>query len=285
MGQETLSFITGSARPGNNECGVDLLSRVNPRHGEWTLHPQVVGQLWKRFGRVAEDLFASHENSHCPLFFLLTRDGHTVILSHTDCPELAGEIVAGGANAALGRPALASPAVQRPPLASSRGDISPRPRQSCSLVIETIQNVRAASTYSAYDRKLNVVEEWCAHKLIVPFLCSTADVLCSLQELLDKGRAFLPLRFISLWFLRVMWRLTITLWVDTRLYAGLWEVHSVWTGCQNPWFRRGTCLALFKGVSFQDIFAAACCASPHTIVRFYRLDVTEPLLAHSILSV
>ncbi len=114
-------------------------------------------------------------------------------LSHTDCPKLAREIVAGGANAALGRPALASPAAQRPPLASSRGDISPRPRQSCSLgpaherfnlnatglppkVIETIQNVRAASTYSAYDRKLNVVEEWCAHKLIVPFLCSVADV-------------------------------------------------------------------------------------------------------------
>ncbi len=135
-------------------------------------------------------------------------------LSHTDFPELAGEIVAGGANEALGRPALASPAAQRPPLASLRGDISPRPGQSCSLgpaherfnlnatgltpkVIETIQNVRAASTYSVYDSKLNVVEEWCAHKLIVPFLCSVADVLCSLQELLDKGRAFLPLRFIS----------------------------------------------------------------------------------------
>lgn len=54
-------------------------------------------------------------------------------LSHTDCPELAREIVAGGDNAALGRPALASPAAQRLPLASAQGDILPSPGQSCSL--------------------------------------------------------------------------------------------------------------------------------------------------------
>ncbi len=47
-------------------------------------------------------------------------------LSHTDFPELvAGEIVAGGANEALGRPVLASPAAQRSPLTSSRGDFTP----------------------------------------------------------------------------------------------------------------------------------------------------------------
>ncbi len=38
------------------------------------------------------------------------------------------------------------------------------------------------------------------------------------------------------------WGLTITLWVDTRLYAGLWEVHGIWTGCQNHRVCRGTCL-------------------------------------------
>ncbi len=58
-----------------------------------------------------------------------------------------------------------------------------------------------------------------------------------------KGRAFSTvIRCISLRFLRVMWGLTITLWVDTRLYAGLWEVHGIWTGCQNHWFCHGTCL-------------------------------------------
>ncbi len=46
-----------------------------------------------------------------------------------------------------------------------------------------------------------------------------------------------------------------------------------------------TLWALFKGVSIQDICVAASWALPHIFVRFYRLDVTEPSLAHSILSV
>lgn len=47
-------------------------------------------------------------------------------LSHTDCPELAGEIVADEDNAALSQPVLASPSVQRPPFTSMWGDIPPR---------------------------------------------------------------------------------------------------------------------------------------------------------------
>ncbi len=61
--------------PGIMNVGADLLSRGNPLNGEWTLHPQVVSRLWERFGRVAVDHFASHENTHCPLFFSLARDG------------------------------------------------------------------------------------------------------------------------------------------------------------------------------------------------------------------
>ncbi|KAK9957701.1 hypothetical protein ABG768_011924, partial [Culter alburnus] len=39
--------------PGIMNVGADLLSRGNPLYGEWTLHPQVVSQLWERFGRAA----------------------------------------------------------------------------------------------------------------------------------------------------------------------------------------------------------------------------------------
>ncbi len=46
-----------------------------------------------------------------------------------------------------------------------------------------------------------------------------------------------------------------------------------------------TSLALFKGVSVKDICKAASWALPHTFVRFYRLDVTAPSLAHSVLQV
>ncbi|XP_034530069.1 uncharacterized protein LOC117805448 [Notolabrus celidotus] len=44
-----------------------------------------------------------------------------------------------------------------------------------------------------------------------------------------------------------------------------------------------TSWALFKGVSVQDICAAASWASPHTFVRFYRLDVSGPSLAQAVL--
>ncbi len=115
--------------------------------------------------------------------------------------------MADGDNAAPVRPALASPPAQRLHLTSAWADLSPSPGQSGSLglarerlnlsvaglpsrVTETIQNARTASTRSAYDRKWNVFEQWCIHRHIVPFLCSVADVLCFLQELLDKGRAF-----------------------------------------------------------------------------------------------
>ena len=46
-----------------------------------------------------------------------------------------------------------------------------------------------------------------------------------------------------------------------------------------------TSWALFKGLSIQDICAAASWASPSTFARFYRLDVTAPPLAHAVLSV
>ncbi|XP_041840350.1 uncharacterized protein LOC121639256 [Melanotaenia boesemani] len=52
--------------------GADLLSRGNPLYGEWRLHPQVVAQIWRRYGQADVDLFASQENTHCPLFFSLS---------------------------------------------------------------------------------------------------------------------------------------------------------------------------------------------------------------------
>lgn len=52
--------------------GVDLMSRGNPLFGEWKLHPQVVAQVFQRYGQAAVGLFASQENAHCPLYFSLT---------------------------------------------------------------------------------------------------------------------------------------------------------------------------------------------------------------------
>lgn len=53
--------------------GADLLSPGNPLYGEWPLHPQVVEQIWQKYGRPGIDLFASQENTQCPLFSLRNR--------------------------------------------------------------------------------------------------------------------------------------------------------------------------------------------------------------------
>ncbi|XP_029937836.1 uncharacterized protein LOC115380768 [Myripristis murdjan] len=57
--------------PGALNAGVDLLSRGGPVYGEWTLHPNVVKQIWTRYGRAAVDLFVSRENTQCAMFFSL----------------------------------------------------------------------------------------------------------------------------------------------------------------------------------------------------------------------
>ena len=58
--------------PGVENMGADILSRQGPRPGEWWLHPEVVELIWREFGRAEVDLFASHENSHCPLWYSLS---------------------------------------------------------------------------------------------------------------------------------------------------------------------------------------------------------------------
>ena len=42
--------------------------------------------------------------------------------------------------------------------------------------------------------------------------------------------------------------------------------------------------ALFNGVCVSDICATASWSPPHAFVRFYRLDFTDPSVAHSVLS-
>ena len=57
--------------PGVLNLGADLLSRGNPRYGDWTLHSDVMAQIWLRNGQAKVDLFASGENAQCSMFFSL----------------------------------------------------------------------------------------------------------------------------------------------------------------------------------------------------------------------
>ena len=71
----SLLSIRATHVPGILNRGADLLSRGNPLYGEWKLHPQVVKQIWQRYGQAVVDLFASQENAQCPLYFSLA-DGN-----------------------------------------------------------------------------------------------------------------------------------------------------------------------------------------------------------------
>ncbi len=57
--------------PGQMNIGADLLSRGNPHLGQWKIHPEEVQEIWHKYGQAKVDLFASEENTHCPLFFSL----------------------------------------------------------------------------------------------------------------------------------------------------------------------------------------------------------------------
>ena len=64
-----LLSVTACHVPGLLNTGADLLSRGPLRYSDWSLHPQVATQIWNRFGTPEVDLFASEENTKCPLFF------------------------------------------------------------------------------------------------------------------------------------------------------------------------------------------------------------------------
>ncbi len=55
-----------------------MLSRNNVSSEEWMLHPLTVERIWEVFGRARVDLFASEDNSHCPIFFTKSTD----VLAH-----------------------------------------------------------------------------------------------------------------------------------------------------------------------------------------------------------
>ncbi|KAI2657343.1 Transposon Ty3-G Gag-Pol polyprotein [Labeo rohita] len=66
--QDKLLSLRAVYVPGHLNMGADILSRQGPRPGEWMLHPEVVKQIWRVFGPAQMDLFATMENTQCPLW-------------------------------------------------------------------------------------------------------------------------------------------------------------------------------------------------------------------------
>ncbi len=76
-----LRSLKATHMPCKMNQGAGMLSRNNISSGEWTLLPLSVQTIWEVYGRARVDLFASEDNSHCPIFFTKSTDVFHSMLS------------------------------------------------------------------------------------------------------------------------------------------------------------------------------------------------------------
>ncbi|KAK7906753.1 hypothetical protein WMY93_015365 [Mugilogobius chulae] len=132
-------------------------------------------------------------------------------IADLDCPSMVVQTMDGGdSTASVGR-TLAPSIETGPPISGGRGNLPSPPGPGGTLglarerwnlnaaglpapVIDTIQCARAKSTRSLYDCKWRIFEQWCEARHVIPFQCSVSEVLCFLQQMVEKRRAFSTLK-------------------------------------------------------------------------------------------
>jgi len=192
--------------PGSTNVGADNLSRQGLRQGDLRLHPESVELTWKEFGQAEVDLFATHENSHCPLWFSLSHPAPLGIQDQltTSSSVLAGPSMVFGFHGSSIRPSLANPDQEGPFFPGRGHNISPSAGAMEALglalegdqflntglsteIVETILNSRAPSTMKLYLLKWNVFNLWCRELQLDPVNCPVASVLEILQSRFSDG--------------------------------------------------------------------------------------------------
>ncbi|KAL0201208.1 hypothetical protein M9458_004395, partial [Cirrhinus mrigala] len=218
--QLNLCSLRATHVPGRLNQGADMLSRSNVPSGEWTLHPQAVHKIWEVFGKAEVDLFASEDNSQCPMYYSKDRDALAHdwpnLLLYAFPPTQGTETQAPSGGPSLEKPALvlrAVPAARSsplahspetgPPLSGERDNMAPPPQavgpaplvsgqESMNLsesVLNTISQARAPSTRRLYALKWSVFSALCSTRSEDPVSWDISLILSLLQELLDKGRS------------------------------------------------------------------------------------------------
>ncbi|XP_059182347.1 uncharacterized protein LOC131961092 [Centropristis striata] len=222
-----LLSLRATHAPGVLNTGADLLSRGAPVYGEWTLHPEVVEQLWSRYGRAAVDLFASRENAQCALFYSLRgvdaplgidalahawprellyafpplalipptlsrvrEHGHALILVAPHWPAMHWL-------AEIYRLLCTQPwqlPLRRDLLSQGGGMVfHPHPERLALWawpLSGSICQLGVSHSESLYDCKWRVFEEWCHSNGHVPLQCPVGVILSFLQDLIDNRKAF-----------------------------------------------------------------------------------------------
>ncbi len=192
-------------------------------------HLLTVQRIWEIFGKARVDLFASKDNSHCPIFFTRSTDA----LAHewpslplcfsSSCSATAGTQTSSGITAQVdsNSPPLEEPTmgvgiipaaesssmadpletgVTGPPLSSKRHDMASTARvmgpaclaarrEPFILTLNTMAETRALSTRHLYALKWAIFSTWCEDRDIDPVTSDMSVVLSFLQEMLDKQRS------------------------------------------------------------------------------------------------
>ncbi|KAL0177345.1 hypothetical protein M9458_026239, partial [Cirrhinus mrigala] len=222
--QDKLLSLRAVYVPGHLNLGADILSRQGPRPGEWMLHPEVVEQIWRVFGPAQVDLFATRENTQCPLWYSLVHPAPLGLDAMVQTwprlrlyafPPIAllpgvlervrrDGVMVLGPDFSPRRLSLGDSRQERSPLTGRGLHLSPPAGAvealgvasegahllaSClsTEVVETILQSRAPSTRKLYALKWKLFTSWCGRRQQDPVNCPVGSVLEFLQDRLSAG--------------------------------------------------------------------------------------------------
>ncbi|KAI2648070.1 hypothetical protein H4Q32_018072 [Labeo rohita] len=200
--------------PGYLNVGADILSRQGPRPGEWMLHPEVVKQIWRVFGPAQVDLFATRENTQCPLWYSLVHRAPLGLDAMVQTwprlrlyafppiallPGVLERVRRDGVSLLLVAPYWPGRVWFSDMISLLNGSpweipvtvFHPRPELwklwVWTEVVETILQSRAPSTRKLYALKWKLFTSWCGRHQQDPVNCPVGTVLEFLQDRLSAG--------------------------------------------------------------------------------------------------
>ncbi|KAK7899531.1 hypothetical protein WMY93_020384 [Mugilogobius chulae] len=185
--------------PGTSNLAARLSVQRRSTSRRVEAEPEIVSQIWARFGVAVIDLFASRENTHCRLFFSILRDN----------PPLGVDAMAHQWPQGL-LPAVGA-ATRRDLLTQAQGTLLHPFPQGLRLRAWPLRGpsfyhgvapvcgqytggARAPSTRAAYSYRWGVFQSWCRAKEHDALSCTAPVILRFLQEALEKGKSPSTLR-------------------------------------------------------------------------------------------
>ncbi len=191
--QNSLRSLKATHVLGKLNHGSDMLSRKNVSSGEWTLHPLAVQEIWEVSGRAWVHLFASEDNSHCPIFFTKSTDALAHVLPSLPLyafpPIALLPQVLRRVREQWHKLILIAPLWRNQPWVSELFQLLEAAPWPIPLRRDMMAYARGPSTQRLYALKLSIFSTWCQDRDLDPVISDVSEVLSFLQEMLDKQRS------------------------------------------------------------------------------------------------